>query len=111
MDRRGEGHGRRRHLLIIDAAPSPEDLRGATAVARTLAYAVGVAGIVASAAYYADGGGTIVVATVIVFTVAIAGLLMIAAFLLQAMTSLLARMAAIEQDVRTLLGRDQRRDW
>jgi hypothetical protein len=40
-----------------------------------------------------------------VLTFAVGALLMIAAFLLQAMTVLLARVAAIEQDVRVLLGR------
>ena len=40
-----------------------------------------------------------------VLTFAVGALLMIAAFLLQAMAVLLARVAAIEQDVRVLLGR------
>lgn len=45
-----------------------------------------------------------------VLTFAVGALLMIAAFLLQAMAVLLARVAAIEQDVRVLLGRGRAPD-
>lgn len=40
-----------------------------------------------------------------VLTFAVGALLMIAGFLLQAMTAVLARLAAMEQDVRLLVGR------
>lgn len=84
--------------------PSPRELRGAAAVARTLAYACGLAGVVAGAVLYQQGELPFAVA-VWVLTFAVGALLMIASFLLQAMTDLLARTAAIEQDVRTVLGR------
>lgn len=42
-----------------------------------------------------------------ILTFAVGALLMIAGFLLQAMTAILARLAAMEQDVRVLLGRDR----
>lgn len=45
-----------------------------------------------------------------VLTFAVGALLMIAAFLLQAMAVLLARVAGIEQDVRVLLGRGRPQD-
>lgn len=91
-------------------APSPKDLRGAAAVARTLAYVVGVAGIVASAAYYQAGGGTIITATIMVFTLAMAGLLMMTAFVLQTLTVILSRLAAMESDLRVVMGRGSRGD-
>lgn len=86
-------------------APAPKDLLGAMAVARTLAYVVGFAGIVAGAVYNQSGGSTIIMVAMIVFTIAIAGLLMVSAFLLQAMTAIMARMTAMESDMRVLLGR------
>lgn len=100
----------------LTPAPDPKDLRGATAVARTLAYAAGLAGVVAGGLLYQQGEVPFAVA-IWVLTFAVGALLMIAAFLLQAMTVLLARVAAIEQDVRVLLGRGRDRsegpgpDW
>lgn len=84
--------------------PDPKDLRGATAVARTLAYASGLAGVVAGGLLHQQGDVPFAVA-IWVLTFAVGALLMIAAFLLQAMTSLLARFAAMEQDVRALVAR------
>lgn len=85
-------------------APDPKDLRGAAAVARTLAYAAGLAGVVAGGIVYQQGEVPFAIA-IWVLTFAVGALMMIAGFLLQAMTSLLARVAAIEQDVRLLVGR------
>ena len=85
-------------------------------MARTLAYAAGLAGVVAGGILYQQGEVPFAVA-IWVLTFAVGALLMIAAFLLQAMAVLLARVAAIEQDVRVLLGRgrgvDERagHDW
>lgn len=90
--------------------PSPKDLSGAAAVARTLAYVVGVAGIVASAAYYQAGGGTIITATIMVFTLAMSGLLMMTGFVLQSLTAILARITAMESDLRVVMGRGSRGD-
>lgn len=84
--------------------PDPKDLRGAAAVARTLAYAVGLAGVVAGGIVHQQGEVPFAVA-IWVLTFAVGALLMISAFLLQAMTALLARLAGIEQDVRLLVGR------
>jgi hypothetical protein len=88
----------------VPDAPSPKDLRGAAAVARTLAYAAGVAGVVVGAILYQQDEVPFAVA-IWVLTFAVGALLMIAAFLLQAMTSLLARMAAMESDIRAILAR------
>lgn len=85
-------------------APDPKDLRGAAAVARSLAYAAGLAGVVAGGIVYQQGELPFAIA-IWILTFAVGALLMIAGFLLQAMTSLLARVTAIEQDVRLLVGR------
>lgn len=85
-------------------APDPKDLRGAAAVARSLAYASGLAGVVAGGIVYQQGELPFAIA-IWILTFAVGALLMIAGFLLQAMTSLLARVTAIEQDVRVLVGR------
>lgn len=92
---------------VLTPAPDPKDLRGAAAVARTLAYAAGLAGVVAGGILYQQGEVPFAVA-IWVLTFAVGALLMIAAFLLQAMTVLLARVAAMEQDLRVLVGREQR---
>ena len=84
--------------------PNPKDLRGAAAVARSLAYASGLAGVVAGGILYQQGEVPFAVA-IWVLTFAVGALLMIAGFLLQAMTAVLARLTAMEQDVRVLLGR------
>ena len=84
--------------------PDPKELRGAAAVARTLAYAAGLAGVVAGGILYQQGEVPFAVA-IWVLTFAVGALLMIAAFLLQAMTALLARVAGIEQDLRVLVAR------
>ena len=78
-------------------------------MARTLAYACGLAGVVAGGLVYQQGEVPFAVA-IWILTFAVGALLMIAAFLLQAMTAILARLAAMEQDVRVLLGRDRRDD-
>jgi hypothetical protein len=90
-----------------DAEPSPRDLRGAAAAARTLAYAAGLAGAVAGGLLYQQGETAFAIG-IWVLTFGVGAVLMIAAFLLQGMTSLLARIAAIESDLRVLLGRDRR---
>ena len=95
----------------MERIPTPKDLRGAAAVAQTLAYAVGLAGVV--------GGGLLldreVAFAVIVWVVTFAAgaLLMIAAFLTRAIAALLGRVARIESDVAVLVadaGRERRHD-
>ena len=73
-------------------------------MSRTLAYASGLAGVVAGGILYQQGEVPFAVA-IWVLTFAVGALLMIAGFLLQAMTAVLARLAAMEQDVRVLVGR------
>lgn len=102
MDRPGQVAEAGRQAL--NPSPDPKDLRGAAAVARTLAYAAGLAGVVAGGILYQQGEVPFAVA-IWVLTFAVGALLMIAAFLLQAMTSLLARVAAIESDLRVLVSR------
>lgn len=102
MDRPGQVAEAGRQAL--NPSPDPKDLRGAAAVARTLAYASGLAGVVAGGILYQQGEVPFAVA-IWVLTFAVGALLMIAAFLLQAMTSLLARVTAIESDLRVLVAR------
>lgn len=77
-------------------------------MSRTLAYAAGLAGVVAGGILYQQGEVPFAVA-IWVLTFAVGALLMIAGFLLQAMTVVLARLAAMEQDVRVLVGRSSTR--
>ena len=88
----------------LNRHPDPKDLRGAAAVARTLAYASGLAGVVAGGLLHQQGEVPFAVA-IWVLTFAVGALLMIAAFLLHAMTAILARLTSMEQDVRLLVGR------
>ncbi len=88
----------------MEDVPTPRDLRGAAAVARTLAYAAGAVGVVAGVVLYRAGDTAFAVA-VWVLTFGVGSLLMIAAFLLLAMMGVLARIAAIESDVRIMVGR------
>jgi hypothetical protein len=86
----------------MEQEPSPKDLRGAAAVAQTLAYVAGLAGVVAGAVVYR--GGEVALAVVIwVLTFAAGALMMIASFLSRGLASLLARMASLESDLRVLL--------
>jgi hypothetical protein len=87
-----------------DTGPSPRELRGAAGVARTLAYAAGIAGAGAGVLLYQQGETGFAIA-VWVLTFGVGAVLMIAAFLLQGLTTLLARMAAMESDMRVLVGR------
>ncbi|MGH3440676.1 MAG: hypothetical protein ACRDUY_01255 [Nitriliruptorales bacterium] len=84
--------------------PSPKDLNAAASVAQTLAYAAGLAGVVAGGLLHRGGEtGFAVVAWVLTF--AVGAILMVAAFLARGMAALLARIARIEQDVATLLSK------
>lgn len=88
----------------MDDVPTPRELRGAAGVARLLAYAAGAAGVVAGALLYRSGDTAFAIA-VWVLTFGAGAVLMIAAFLLHGMVALLARLAAVESDVRVLVGR------
>lgn len=93
----------------MDRMPDPKELRGAGAVAQSLAYATGLAGVVAGALLFRDGETAFAV-VVWVLTFAVGAILMIAAFLVRGMAVLLARIAHVESDVRVLLadaGRDR----
>ncbi|MDP9022992.1 MAG: hypothetical protein M3N57_09945 [Actinomycetota bacterium] len=88
----------------MEGVPSPKDLRGAAAVAQTLAYAAGIAGVVAGGLLY-RGGETAFAVVAWVVTFATGAILMIAAFLARGMAALLARIGRIEQDVATFVSR------
>ncbi len=85
----------------MDRVPSPRDLRGAASVARSLAYVVGLVGVIAGAVSYRSGGSVALAAGVWVITFAAGALLMIAGFLCDGLAALLARTAAIEQRLAT----------
>lgn len=80
--------------------PSPRDLRGAAAVARSLSYVVGLAGVVAGAVVQRSTGEVALAVVIWVITFAAGAVLMIAAFLCDGLASLLARTAALEQELR-----------
>ncbi|MFT4745263.1 MAG: sulfite exporter TauE/SafE [Nitriliruptoraceae bacterium] len=85
----------------MDRVPSPKDLRGAASVARSLAYAVGLVGVIAGAVVYRSGSAVALAAGLWVITFAAGALLMIAGFLCDGLAALLARTAAIEQRLST----------
>lgn len=93
----------------MERVPSPKDLRGAGAVAQSLAYVAGLAGVVAGALLYADGETAFAV-VVWVLTFAVGAVLMIAAFLVRAMAALLGHIARIAADVQVLLADAGQRD-
>lgn len=86
----------------MDEVPSPEDLRGAGAVAQTLAYVTGLAGVVAGAVILQQGDTMLAVA-VWVLTFSAGAVLMIAALLVRAMSGLLARVTRIESDLSVVV--------
>lgn len=86
----------------MDQEPTPKDLRGAAAVAQSLAYISGLAGVIAGALVYRQGD--IALAVVLwVLTFAAGALMMIAAFLARGLASLLARLTKLDSDVQILL--------
>ncbi|MBW3657482.1 MAG: hypothetical protein KY457_02515 [Actinobacteria bacterium] len=93
----------------MEEIPSPKDMRGAAGVAVTLAYATGLAGVVAGALLFQRGETTIGV-VVIVITFAIGAALMIASYLVRGLAAVLAHITALESDVRVLLADRSARD-
>ena len=94
-----------------DRTPRPRDLRGAANVARALAYVLGLVGVVAGAVVYRSGGGTGPAVVIWVITFAAGAVLMIAAFLCDGLAALLARTAALEQELRTVTRRRDDEPW
>lgn len=92
----------------MDRVPGPKELRGAAAVATSLAYIVGLAGVLVGGLVLRDGETTTAI-VVWVLTFAAGAALMIAAMVVRAIASLLGRLAMVEQDLRTLVG-DRARD-
>lgn len=82
--------------------PTPKDMRGAASVAVSLAYATGLAGVVAGAVLFQRGETTIGL-VVIVVTFAVGAALMIASYLVRGLAAVLARLDLIESDVRVIL--------
>lgn len=93
----------------MDRVPGPKELRGAAAVATSLAYVVGLAGVVAGGLVFRDGDTTLAF-ILWVLTFAAGGALMVVALVVRAFASLLGRFAAVEQDLRVLLGDRARGD-
>ncbi|HKJ56587.1 MAG TPA: hypothetical protein VJ978_11420 [Nitriliruptoraceae bacterium] len=87
-----------------ESGPGPRELRGAAGVARGLAYAAGIAGAGAGVLLYQQDETGFAIA-VWVLTFGVGALLMIAAFLLDGVTTLLARVHRLEADVHVLVGR------
>lgn len=88
----------------MDRVPSPKDLNAAAGVAQSLAYAAGIAGVLAGGLLYRGGEtGFAVVAWILTF--AVGAILMVAAFLARGMAALLARITRIEQDIATFVAR------
>ncbi len=97
-----------RRLAGMDQEPTPKDLRGAAAVAQTMAYVSGLAGIVAGALIYRSGDVALAV-VIWVLTFAAGALMMVAAFLTRGLAALMARMASVQTDLQVLL-RDRAAD-
>lgn len=73
-------------------------------MARALAYVLGLVGVVAGAIVYRSGSASLAV-VIWVITFAAGAVLMIAAFLCDGLAALLARTAALEQELRTVTRR------
>jgi phage shock protein PspC (stress-responsive transcriptional regulator) len=82
--------------------PTPKDLRAAAAVAQSMAYVTGLAGVLAGALVYRQGDVALAV-VLWVLTFAAGALLMVAAFLARAIASVLARLTKLDGDVAVLL--------
>ena len=92
--------------------PRPRDLRGAANVARGLAYVLGLVGVVAGAVVYRTLGNVALAVVIWVVTFAAGAMVMIAAFLCDGLAALLARTAALEQELRTVTRpRDTDEPW
>lgn len=86
----------------VNEVPSPRELRGAAAVAQSLAYVAGLAGVVAGGLLFRQGDEAFAV-VVWALTFAAGAILMIAAFLTRAVAALFGRIARIESDVAVLV--------
>lgn len=86
-----------------DRVPTPKDMRGAAGVAVSLAYASGLAGVIAGAVVFQRGEAILGVILWVV-TFAIGAALMIASYLVRALAAVLAHLTRLESDVRILLG-------
>ena len=93
---------------MSDRVPAPRDLRGAASVARSLAYVVGLVGVVGGAVVFRQDGSTALALAIWVVTFAGGAILMIAGFLCDGLAVLLGRTAALEQQLSTLRGSDPR---
>ncbi len=89
----------------MDPVPTPKQLRGAGAVAVSLAYFSGLAGVVAGGLLY-QGGDTGFAFVVWIVTFAMGALLMIASFLVRGMAGMMARLEHMEQGINVVVRRD-----
>ncbi len=83
-------------------------MRGAASVAVSLAYATGLAGVIAGAVVF-QRGEPILGVVVCVVTFAVGAALMIASYLVRALAAVLAHLTRVESDVSVLLA-DRRSD-
>lgn len=86
----------------MDGPPGPKELQGAAAVASSLSYVVGLAGVVVGALLFRDGDTTLAVVVWVLAFAAGAGL-MVAALVVRAIADLQARMSLMESDLRVIL--------
>lgn len=92
----------------MDRVPTPKDMNGAAGVAVSLAYAAGLAGVIAGTVVFQRGEPVLGV-VVLVITFAVGAALMIASYLVRGLAAVLAHVARLEADVRVLLGDSGRR--
>lgn len=85
----------------MERVPSPRDLHGAANVARTLAYVVGLVGVIGGAVVQ-RGGSTPLALAIWVITFAAGAVLMIAGFLCDGIAALLARTTQLEMKLSAL---------
>ncbi len=86
----------------MDAAPGPKEIRGAAAVASSLSYVVGLAGIVVGGLLLRDGDTTMAI-VVWVLAFAAGAALMVAALVVRAIGDVQARLSLMESDLRVIL--------
>lgn len=87
----------------MERVPTPKDMQGAASMAVSLAYASGLAGVIAGAVVF-QRGETVLGVVVLVVTFAIGAALMIASYLVRGLAAVLAHIARLESDVRVLMG-------
>lgn len=98
-------------IRCVEHGPTAKELRGAAAVAHSLAYVVGGAGVVAGAVLFRDGQ-TVLAVVAWVLTFAAGAALMIAALLARAVAVLLVEVRTLTSELsRSEVGPPPRDPW